>query len=252
MIDLSVPERAIGIITPSGNIVVERVAIALQRSFPAIGLHFTRIPVSGNVSASRNYDGAAMLSAARLLADARPTVLLWAGSMGVLVGLEAEQALRDEIEAATGIPVVTPTLVLRDMIARGRLRRMVLVTPYTDAYQQQLMEGLGRLGLSCEAEVHAGIADNLAYATLPPAQIGAMAREAVGRAPHRPDAILTWCTNLMVPPAIAAIEADSGVPVLDATLLGFKGALSSAGADPASAQGWGQVLGTLGDRMTVA
>ena len=40
--------KAIGTITPSGNIVVERVTAAILADFPEVSGHFSRIPVFGS------------------------------------------------------------------------------------------------------------------------------------------------------------------------------------------------------------
>jgi maleate isomerase len=236
------PRQAIGIIAPSANVVVEWTAINLMRSFPKVGLHFARTAMRGAFDPCPDgYDTEAMLSAAQLLADAEPDVILWAGSKGVLVGIEKDQALCAAIKAETGVEATTPTIALRELASPGA-RRTALVTPYTAPYQNRLIEGLGRLGISCAGERHANVSDNLAYAEIESEQIVRMSREAVGDAEAKLDFVLTWCTNFAAAAVAGEIERQLDIPVVDATLLGVKQALSVLGVDPSPARSWGRLF----------
>jgi maleate cis-trans isomerase len=85
----ALPQRSIGVITPSANVVVEWTSINLMRAFPQVGLNFSRTPVSGTVDPHpHGYDLNAMVDAAKLLAHARPQAIVWAGSKGVLIGVK--------------------------------------------------------------------------------------------------------------------------------------------------------------------
>ena len=60
--------KAIGTITPSGNVVVERVTAAILQDFPEVSGHFSRIPVFGSSDSYKDdYDWDSMLATARLL-----------------------------------------------------------------------------------------------------------------------------------------------------------------------------------------
>ena len=225
---MSLPRCAIGVITPSANVVVEWTAIRLLSRFPDVGVQFARVPLRGAVDPfPLGYDTAAMLEAARLLADARPQAIVWAGSKGALIGIEKDETLCAAIKQATGVEATTPTLALREVVA-GRARRAALVTPYTQAYQMRLIEGLQRLGIVCASERHAGVADNLAYADVEPQAIAAMMREAAHEAVNL-DFVLTWCTNFAVADVVEAFEREFPFPVVDATLLGLNQAIGLAG-----------------------
>ena len=105
--------KAIGTITPSGNIVVERVTAAILADFPEVSGHFSRIPVFGTSDAYKDdYDWDGMLGAARLLAHAHPDVICWNGSKGVSLGFEADHTLCARIRAETGIAATTSVLAL--------------------------------------------------------------------------------------------------------------------------------------------
>lgn len=216
--------RAIGIIVPSGNVVVERAAIALATRSPGLDLHFARVPVRGSHDPLPDgYDLPAFLAAAEMLADARPGVLIWAGSKGVLVGLEHDEDLRSRIETRTGIAFTSAALALMEAARARNLRRLALITPYTTAYQRRLVQGFVRLGFECVAEDHMGIADNLAYADVGERDIAAMARRV---AASRPDAVLGWCTNFRSAFCADRIARETRLPFLDATLLALDAAMA--------------------------
>jgi maleate isomerase len=237
-------DHAIGVITPSGNLVVERVTIALLRDLPAVSPHFSRIAVHGARDPfPDSYDLEGMLAAARLLAHAAPGVILWNGSKGFAIGVEHDRDLVRRITEATGIPAVTSSLALVEALGRLGAGRVALVTPYTEAYQGRLRARLAEAGIDCVAESHLGLSDNLSYAAVPPARIMAQIREAVAAAPARPEAVLTWCTNYAGALAAAEAEAETGIPVLDATVLPIWQALGLLGVDMApAAPRWGMLF----------
>ncbi len=225
----------IATITPSGNTVVERTTQAMLRPMPKVAALFTRIAVHGTADPFPDgYDLDGMRRAASLLAHARPGVILWNGSKGGAIGLAQDEALAAMIEAETGLRADTSGLaLLRRMQATG-IRRFGLITPYADAYQARLVAQFGRDGVEVVAESHLGMTDNLSYAGVPAATILRQAREV---AAARPQAILAWCTNYPAAPLAAAIEAETGLPLWDATALGVVAALAAVGApNPA---GWG-------------
>lgn len=228
----------IGLITPSANVVVEEVAIALAGSFPEVSVHFSRIAVAGSVDPNPDgYDLDAMLAAASLLADARPAAIVWAGSKGASVGLDRDRELCARIEQRCSIPATTPTLALAALVAATGRRRIGLVSPYTASYQDRLVAGLSRMGLTCTAERHSGLADNLSYADVGAADIRAMARAV---AASGPEMVLAWCTNLAAATLAKEIEDELGLPFVDATALGLFEALRLAGVDTApAAADWG-------------
>ena len=224
--------RAIGIIVPSGNVVVERAAIAFAAEHPGLDVHFSRVPVRGSIDPMPDgYDMPAFLAAAELLADARPGAIVWAGSKGVLVGMAVEEALRAAIVARTGLPFTSSSFALVDLAMRRPLRRIGLVTPYTDAYQQRLIAGFVRLGLTCVSEAHLGIAANLAYADPDETAILAMAHRV---AEARPDALVAWCTNFRSAFCRQRMVEETGLRVLDATELALEAgfALADPGTRP--------------------
>ena len=231
----------IGTITPSGNTVVERVTLGIVRDLPEVSAHFSRTPVFGSSDPSPDgYAAEGFLAAARLLAHAAPNVLVWNGSKGAGIGFDHDRALVDAIRRETGIPTTTSVLGLEHLLRRRSLTRVAVVTPYSDEGQRKTIACLAREGLACVAEAHAGLADNLSYASVPLEQIAAMVRSV---AAARPQAVLCLCTNFPAAVVAAPLEAELGLPVWDTTALGAWHALRLAGVDtrPAVAR-WGSLF----------
>ena len=231
---------ALAVVTPSANLVVERVTTAVLADFPEVSGHFSRTPVFGSSDPfPDDYDWEGMMGAARLLAQASPDVIVWSGSKGATLGFDVDRDFCRRVTAETGIPATTSTLALHDSLARKGLCRVALVTPYSTAYQEKLLAGLVREGYAVVAEAHAGLADNLSFASVAQADIAAMC-DTVAAA--RPEAILTWCTNFPAAYAVAAIEARLGIPVYDSVTLAAWHGLEAIGAVDGRGTGWGRLF----------
>ena len=231
----------IGTITPSGNTVVERITLGIVRELPEVSVHFSRTPVFGSSDPSPDrYASEGFLAAARLLAHAAPNVLLWNGSKGAGIGFDHDRALVESIHAETGIRATTSILGLAELLAARDIRRLGIVTPYSDESQQKTLDCLAREGFDCVAEAHAGLSDNLSYASVPAEQIATMARQV---ASSRPQAILCLCTNFPAAVMAAPLEAELGLPVYDSTALGVWHSLRLCGMDTrAAAPLWGSLF----------
>ena len=235
--------RGIGVITPSGNTVVERVTIGILEAFPDVACHFSRTDVHGTSDPfPDSYDWDSMLGAARLLAHARPEVIVWSGSKAGSIAFALDRELCDRIARETGCRATTSTIALVEALQRRGVRRVALVTPYAAAYQSKVLATFRREGLACVADVCAGLSDNLSYAALPADAIRAMLRKA---AAAKPDAIVAWCTNFLAAPLAAEIEDETGVPLLDSTALAAWHALVLLGIKTAPAARWGRLFGPI-------
>jgi maleate isomerase len=232
---------AIGMITPSANIVVERVTSAILNGFPEVSGHFSRIPVFGSSDPyAGGYDWETMLDAARLLGHARLGVICWNGSKGGSLGFAVDRELCERITAATGTPATTSTLAIVEALAARDLTRLGLVTPYAEPYQRKIVERFATEGLICVAEAHADLTDNFSYCQISDERIVAMVR-AVAAA--RPQAILTYCTNFPAAHLVAALEDELGIPIYDSVSAGVWKALRLAGIGTASGYRWGSLFG---------
>jgi maleate isomerase len=235
------PHVALGVVTPSGNVVVERVTTAVLADFPAVSGHYSRVPVHGSAAIhAPGYDWDAMLTAANLLSHIGPASIVWNGTKGGSVGFELDVALCQRIKDATGIRATTSTLAIQAALRANGQRRVALVTPYDKAYAVKLPPHFAAAGFEIVAEADAGLADNLAYAGLPDADMLAMFRAVAGA---KPDAIIAYCTNMPAAHLADAMERELGIQVYDSTSAGVWGALRLAGQPTAAGRAWGSLFG---------
>ena len=232
--------KAIGTITPSGNIVVERVSAAILTDFPEVSGHFSRIPVFGSSDAYKDdYDWDGMLGAARLLSHANVDVISWNGSKGASLGFDADTALCERITKETGIAATTSILALDRVLRETGARNIGLVSPHTDGYQAKVTAAFETRGYRCVAEAHAGFSDNFSYCTVPDADIVAMIRKV---AAAKPAAIVTFCTNFPAAHLVAPLEHETGIPIYDTVSIGIWDALHRAGIETTRGGRWGSLF----------
>jgi maleate isomerase len=230
----------IGTITPSANVVVERMTTAILADFPEVSGHFSRTPVFGSSDDYKDdYDWDGMLGAARLLAHAKLQVICWNGSKGVGLGFDADRVLCDRITAETEIPATTSVLALEAVLRKTGANRIGLVSPHTDAYQARMVAAFEKRGFRCVAEAHAGLSDNFSYCTVPDSDIVQMIRDT---AAARPDAIVTFCTNFPAAHLVGPMEQELGIPIYDTVSIGVWDALRHAGIDTAPGARWGRLF----------
>jgi len=233
----------LGMLTPSSNTVLEPVTAAMIGGLPEASAHFSRFPVTEialTPAALGQFDDREILRAAELLAHAKVDVIGWSGTSASWLGFEADRRLCARITAATGIAATTSILAMNELVFRLGVRRLGLVTPYTDDVQARIVTNYAGIGIDCGAERHCGVRDNFAFAEVSEDTILGMAREVAGQGV---DAIAIVCTNMRAGSIAARIEAETGVPVLDSIATVVWKSLILAGADPARVTGWGLLFG---------
>ena len=231
----------LGIITPSGNVVVERVTTGILASFPEVSAHFTRVTVTG--SSDRypdDYDWQQMLGASKLLGDSAPHALCWNGSRGGGFGFDVDRRLCAQITAATNVPRTTATLAIGAALKGTACRRIGLVTPYRPLYVAKLVRVFGEASFEVAAEAHADLDDNLGYAALPDEDILSMARSV---AAFGVKAVVTFCTNLPAAHLVRPLEEELGITVFDSTSAAVWAALRLAHVPTEPGRGWGSLFG---------
>jgi maleate isomerase len=229
-------------LTPSSNTVLEPVCAAMVAQVPGVTCHFGRFRVteiSLAAGALGQFRHEPMVAAAQLLADARVDVICWNGTSGGWLGMDSDRSLCAAVLAATGIPATSSVLALNDLLGRLPVTRLGLVSPYPADIQDRVMHTFAAQGFECVSERHLGIRDNAEFAAVADDAIVAMVREV---AQERPDAIVTFCTNMRAAPLVAELERQTGIPIFDSTAAGLWGALRVAGADATCVRGWGRMF----------
>ena len=232
--------KFMGVVTPSGNTVVERVTMAILENFPQVTPLFSRTPVFGETDAyPTSYDQLGMLGAARLLAHAKPDVMVWNGSKGAKIGVQYDHDFSAQVLAETGIPCSTSIIAMEQVLREHKLSRVAVVTPYDDAYQEKLVAALEAAGYEVVGESHAEQKGNISFASISAETIEALIRKVM---PSKPDAILVLCTNLPAAPVAPALEEEFDIPILDSTSLGVWAGLKLLGLDTTPARTWGRLF----------
>jgi maleate isomerase len=244
---LTSTRKRLGVLTPSSNTVLEPVIVGLAAGLPNLSLHFTRFRVT-EISLSetglKQFAMDTIVEAARLLSDARVDAISWSGTSAAWLGLHYDRALCAAILKDTGTPATTATLSMVDALHAQGIRRIGLVTPYTESVQQRIIETFANESIEVVAESRLNFTDNFSFAEATDVQILDMARE-VGAS--RPDAIFILCTNLRGAPLVQQVEREMGTPVLDAVVLGLLGGLRSMSMDFSHVAHAGQVATGPGD-----
>ena len=232
----------IGVLTPSSNTALEPLTGALAAAVPGCSAHFSRFKVTEialSPQALGQFDDSKILAAAELLADARVHVIAWSGTSSGWLGFDADRRLVERIRERTGIPATTAVLALNELLALRDIRRLALVTPYTDDVQQRIVANYAALGIEVVAERHLDIRVNHDFALVDPQRLHTLMREV---AAARPQAITTFCTNLRAAALAPQVESALGIPLLDTVSTTVWGLLRAAGADPAQVTGWGELF----------
>ena len=233
----------IGMLTPSSNTVLEPVTYEMLRDVPDVTAHFARFRVTeiGLGSAARGqFDVGPILDAAELLAQAKCEVIVWNGTSASWLGFERDEALIAEIEARTGIRAATCVLGYRELLRRQGIKRVGLVTPYTDDVQARIAAVWGGEGFAVATERHTGLADNFSFAGVSEADVERMVREVVLEGC---EAAVILCTNMRGASVAARVEAELGVPVFDSVAVGLWAGLLAAGVSREGLRRWGRGYG---------
>ena len=236
----------LGMLTPSSNTVLEPVTSRMLARLPEVSAHFARFPVTRialSTEALSQFDPEPVLAAARLLADAHVDVIGWSGTSASWLGFQTDRVLCDAITAATGIPATSSVLALNEALQHLGARRLGLVTPYTDDVQARIIANFTAAGIECVAERHLGDPGNYSFAAYEEDELAGLVRAV---AASRPDAITTLCTNLRSSAIVPAVEAESGIPVLDSIATVVWKSLLLAGVSPSRVTGWGRLFALPG------
>ena len=205
----------LGMLTPSSNTVLEPVTCAMLAGLPEVTAHFGRFKVTEialSEPAVSQFAETEILRAAELLAHAKVDVIAWNGTSAGWLGFEHDERLCERITVTTGIKAATTVLAYREIFERSGVRRVGLVTPYTDDVQKKIAANWGRSGFACTAERHAGISENYAFAEMEESEIERMIREVVREGC---EAVAILCTNMRGARVAARLEPELGVPIYE-------------------------------------
>lgn len=239
----------LAMLTPSSNTVVEPYTSAMAWPlYPEVSVHFgrfrvTRIALDDN--SNNQFSLEPILAAADLLADAKPSVIAWNGTSASWLGFDTDVQLCEAITARTGIPATSAILSLNRLLAEMGVKRLGLVTPYTQDVQDRIIANYAAIGIETVAERHSGRSDNHSFAEVTEDEIREMCLD-VARA--KPDAIAIVCTNMRGPLIAPQLEQQTGVPILDSVAFTLWGCLDKTGVPMDRLTSYGQMFTYRGDQ----
>lgn len=222
---MSIP--AIGVILPSSNRVVERVTNVILADYPGIDACFSRVPYGGHPA--DGYDLQPFLQSARMLAQAKPGIILWNATRGALLGFEPDRQLCALIEEETGITATTTALETPRLFHRLGLTKIALIQQGNPEDGERLVKAFAQQGISIVARRDLGIRDNFEASSVPADEI---VRLAIELAAEQPEAVLIWSTNLGGHALTADLSERIKIPVFDSAAIGTIAALEKVSSQP--------------------
>lgn len=232
----------IGVLTPSSNSALEPLTSEIVMQLPRVSAHFGRFRVteiSMAQQAQGQFDDVNILEAAQMLADAHPDVIVWSGTSAGWLGFEKDKLLCQRIAEKVGVPASTAILALNELIEIGQIKRLAIVSPYTGDIQQRIIEQYENLGVEIVDNIRHDISVNYDFALLTPEQIFQDLKQ-VARA--KPQAVVTYCTNLRAAQLAQAFESETDITLLDTVSTAIWGATRKLNLDPSVIKGWGRLF----------
>jgi maleate isomerase len=222
---------------------------------PDVGIHAARVPF-GAMAAGGAMDPTIPLAPVRAFAEppgvddavallsAAPVHAIGFGftSSAYILGAEAEERMITRLrERAHGLPVVTPTAAaVTGLRAIGAERVALVDPPWFDAE----LNGLGRdyfraAGFDVLFAEPAGLPSQ--QQMISPGDLFDWVRKNI---PTAAEAVLIGGNGFRAVGVIEALEADLDRPILTANQVLLWAALTAAGANPATVQGYGRIFST--------
>jgi maleate isomerase len=202
-------QARIGLIVPSSNRLTE--PQFNQYSPPEVGIHVTRLRMTGKWHKSPHELKEALIEAAAALSDTKPGVIVFhctANSMEN--GLGGEAALVETIQNASGCPTLTTAQAIRQAFTRLGIQKLVLISPYVQRTNEHEIEYLTEAGFKVLHDVGLGL-DSDGYIAVTAQRWIEVVKENT-----RPDAdgYFLSCTNTRMIEAIDDLERELGKPVV--------------------------------------
>jgi maleate isomerase len=200
----------VGLIIPSSNRMVEG---EMVHGFPAgVMAHVTRLRMTGDSRGPLDAVLPRVEEATRALLDAKCDVVAFhCTANSTDEGRSGEERLLAAIKRAGAAHATTTATAIRNALDALGARRIVLITPYSQAVTDHETEFFHEAGYQVIFAKGFGLAGSDAYCSTPPSFWRDRALEAA-----RPDADVYFlsCANISVFSIIAELEARLGRPVI--------------------------------------
>lgn len=231
----------LGMIVPSSNTCLEPQSYRMLGEREDVTMHSTRIPVTRialDGSSDKQFETQTMSDAAALLATADTDVIAWNGTSGSWLGVAHDEQIAQVITEATGVPATTSTIAYMEAFKRFGLKRIALLTPYTEDVNEKIAASYATQGIDIVGSYHWALSNNESFARVRAEDLIEPSRQLLAQ---KPDALIYLCTNLYGAPAVAQLEEEFGIPVLDSVAVTLWHALLLSKA-PLLDESWGKLL----------
>lgn len=217
--------RAVGVIVPSSNRVVERVATRMLSGQSEVDLCIARVPYGGIVDGDTRprYRLEVFDTAAALLADAGVDVICWNATRGAMLGFDPDRELCRRIEGRTGIATVTTALGTLERLRDRARDRIGFITQGDEAEAAEVSVRFRSEGVEITSRSWLDIVHNLDAAQIDPGEL--LARIEKLASGSALDTVVVWSTNLPGFAARLAGPAAGSLNILDSAEIGMRSAL---------------------------
>lgn len=185
-----------------------------------------------------------MVDAGRRLAREKVDVIVCGGAPVALSrGPAGDAELANLLRRETGLPVVTANGIVVDALRFFKAHAVVAVSPFLESRNDEIRNFLEASGFKVLAAQGLGLVKNIDFATQSTDAAYALARQ-VALANPQADAIYIACPRWPTVDIIAALESDTGKPVVAAAAAMVWGALKALqirGGQP----GFGRLMDSL-------
>ena len=201
----------IGLIIPSSNRMTEP---QFHRFTPAgIGVHVARVQMTGQYKRPIAQLLDDVGRAASALGDARcDPVVFHCTANAMAEGREGEAALVRRVAEESGAAAFSTAQAIVEALNDMRMRRVVLLSPYTQAVNDHEREFLAEYGVEVVRDVALNVGSSDEYFRVAVVRWIELARE---HAHVAADGFFLSCTNTTQIEAIETIERETGKPVIN-------------------------------------
>lgn len=236
--DVMNAQARIGLIIPSSNRLTEP---QFQRyAPPGVGVHVTRLRMTGQWHRPLYELEEAIAEAARALSDVKPGIIVFhctASSMEE--GLAGEAHLAELIQSASRIPTLTTGQAITEALRRLGVKKLVLISPYVKETNQHENHYLHEAGFEVIHDHGLGLAGGDEYISVTPKRWREIVCENI-----RPEAegYFLSCTNTTMIEVIEELERRLEKPVVTSNQATLWACLRKLGVN-ARPNGLGQLFG---------
>ncbi len=203
-------QARIGLIIPSVNQMTEPQFYKYAPS--EIGVHVTRLRMTGKWRKPHDQLKEAIAEAARALSDTRPGIIVFhctASSMEE--GLEGEARLVEHIRSNSDCPAITTGQAITEALRHFGVRKLVLISPYVEETNQHEVRYLREAGIEVVHELELGLPGATEYGRVTPQEWKEIV---LGNARPEAEGYLLSCTATTMIEVIEDCERQLNRPVI--------------------------------------